>query len=176
MPNYLFAKKIQDAIVAGIRDCGEQIFKDSQMYVPVDKGQLKKSGRTKKIYNGFQIAYRTPYAAAVEYGYGPMVERVSRHWVREHFRKYRHFRKIVNVKTGRVYTHVLGPPRLYNGVMARRLLPVDIKRKMKNKQLVTAHFRGPFDRRVGRVVGRFYLRTAVDNYLSDLPVFIAAHL
>lgn len=176
MAQYLFTKKLRDAIVAGIIECGEQIFKDSQMYVPVDKGHLKKSGRTRKIYNGFQISYRSPYAAAVEYGYGPMTEHVKRHWVREHFRKYRHFRKVFNVKTGRTYTHVLGPPRPYNGVMARRLVPVDIKRKMKKNQFVQAHYRGPFDRQVGRHVGRFYLRTAIDNYLPALPQYIAKHL
>lgn len=178
MPQYLFTAKIKDAIVAGIRDCGEAIFMDSQQHVPVDKGTLKKSGTIRKITNGIKITYRAKHAAPIEFGYGKHNEIVKRHAVRAHFRKYRHYHSVFNVKTGKKVTHILGPIHKVNGVNVRTIKPVHIKRKMKraNWQAVKAHSRGPYQRTINSRVGRFYLRNAIDNWYPDLGVFIQKRL
>src|SRR6476619_6947358 len=107
MPKYLFTKVLQDAIVAGIRECGEDIFNMSQYLVPVASGKLKKSGKIKKIPMGIEITYSSDHAAPVEFGTRTRRESVKRHWVRPHFRQYNHYHKIRNVRSNRVTTHIV---------------------------------------------------------------------
>lgn len=173
MAYYGFARVLKQAILEGIWDCGDAIFSTSQTLVPVDKGHLKKSGRVRRLRNGVQIAYRTPYAAAVEFGWNRHGEYVKRHWVRAHYRKYHHFRRIVNVKTGAVQTHTLGPWKMSHGVRTRKLVPINIRKKMKNKIYVSAHNRGPFVRRdIRERLGEHYLTDAVTNHIGDISLFI----
>jgi hypothetical protein len=76
--------RLKDTMVRGLQDFGQAVFALSQQsgYVPVDKGTLKKSGVFRLLPNGFEIAYRTPYAAPVHFGVAEHDERVRQHWVR----------------------------------------------------------------------------------------------
>ena len=63
---------IRKAISEGIYRNAERIFNLSQntaaCYVPVDTGNLKRSGVIERITGGARIAYRAPYSADVEFG------------------------------------------------------------------------------------------------------------
>ena len=61
-------KLIPNAIVKGIQDTLEDIFAQSQEYVPVDNGILVNSGDVIPLKNGGQIIYTAPYAARMEFG------------------------------------------------------------------------------------------------------------
>lgn len=177
MPRYKFPKQITDAIVAGIRDCGDAIFLLSQQMVPVDKGTLKKSGRTRRIYNGHQIAYRARYAAAVEFGVKRHREVARRHHVRAHYRKFHHIRSIMT-KGGVISHHWVKPSSSWKaGLGFKTIRPIDIKVRMRNKVYVRAHDRGPVvrDDVVGRV-GERYLQNAIDNTFPDLMLYIQNRL
>ena len=60
------------AIVEGLRRNGERMFaisqKNSEGFVPVDRGILRQSGFTKRLKNGIRIGYGAPYSARVEFG------------------------------------------------------------------------------------------------------------
>jgi len=60
--------KIIEAVVLGIQRNGDRIFDISQQKVPVDTGNLKRSGFVNRLDNGIEMGYRAPYAAAVENG------------------------------------------------------------------------------------------------------------
>ena len=173
MAYYGFAKILKQAIIDGIHDCGDAIFATSQTLVPVDTGHLKKSGSIAHLKNGVRIKYRAPYAGAVEFGWNRHGEYVRRHWVRAHYRKFRHYRRIVNVKTGVVQTHTLGPVKMRHGVPTRTLVPIDIRRKMKHKIAVSGHYRGPFVRPdIREKLPDHYLTDAITNHLPDILMFI----
>lgn len=91
------------AMTRGLQDFGEAVFLLSQQpgYVPVDKGTLKKSGVLRLLPNGFEIVYRTPYAAPVHFGVPEHDETVRRHWVRP-------FRRI-KPRSTLVHGHFRGP-------------------------------------------------------------------
>ncbi len=91
-------KKITVRLVEGLHDAGDEIFTESQVNVPVDKGMLKRSGTLIKLINGFRIYYRTSYAKRQEFGVAPgTVEHVKKHQVRAHMRKQKNRRKKVSV-------------------------------------------------------------------------------
>jgi len=70
--NKRLKQKISKAVIEGIRKNADRIFDLSQDttagYVPVDIGTLKLSGISEDIKGGKKIAYRTNYAAQVEFG------------------------------------------------------------------------------------------------------------
>jgi len=59
------------AMVRALRMSGEAAFHKSQQRVPVKTGRLKASGRFRTVPGGFNISYRTPYAARIEFGIRP---------------------------------------------------------------------------------------------------------
>lgn len=63
---------ITQMIIKGIQRNGERIFNISQdtatCFVPVDTGNLKRSGSVEPLSNGVRIIYRAPYASEVEVG------------------------------------------------------------------------------------------------------------
>ncbi len=63
------AKKDAKNIAAGLQKCAEVLLKKSQMFVPVDTGALKKSGRVVVTGSGFGakafVQYDGPYAIYV---------------------------------------------------------------------------------------------------------------
>ena len=79
--------RLISAMEAGLGRAVEEIFAFSQRDVPVDKGTLKKSGGIRKIPNGWEIFYRTPYAPTVEFGFDAHEQRVRRHYVMDHQRR-----------------------------------------------------------------------------------------
>lgn len=176
MPKYLFTKVIEDAIIAGIRECGEDIFNMSQYLVPVATGKLKRSGKIKKIAKGIQITYTSDHASPVEFGTGHRRESVKKHWVRQHFRRYIHKHAIRNVRTGKRTTHQLGPITNRKGSLYATINPVHIKVKLKNKVLVKGHDRGPFSRYSRGMYPRRYFRTAIDNIYPDVVQYIENYL
>jgi hypothetical protein len=102
--------RLSSTAVKGIQDLGEAIFYLSQRYVPVDKGFLKKSGVFRRLPNGFEIVYRTPYAAAVHFGVPEHDERVRQHWVRTYSMRPRPAGpRRVKARTVLVHGHYRGP-------------------------------------------------------------------
>ena len=85
-------KLIPNAIVKGIQDTLEDIFAQSQEYVPVDNGILVNSGDVIPLKNGGQIIYTAPYAARMEFGdsfrpfRGTQTVSFSRHKREAHYR------------------------------------------------------------------------------------------
>tara|TARA_R100000808_G_scaffold2947_3_gene11041 strand:- start:10232 stop:10822 length:591 start_codon:yes stop_codon:yes gene_type:complete len=57
--------KILKAITKGVQVNGKHVFQRSQQYVPVQTGQLKKSGGFSAKKDGWILNYRAPYAADV---------------------------------------------------------------------------------------------------------------
>jgi len=58
--------KILKAITNGVQVNGKHVFQRSQQYVPVQTGQLKKSGGFSAKKDGWILKYNAPYAADVE--------------------------------------------------------------------------------------------------------------
>ena len=90
-------KKIEDAVIRGIRRNAERIFNLSQStsscYVPIDKGFLSHSGYKSDTDKGSEIGYRAPYSHDVEFGApekpitGTQIVKVKSHKVRSYKRK-----------------------------------------------------------------------------------------
>ncbi len=97
------------AMEAGLGKAAEEIFTYSQRIVPVDKGTLKKSGGIRKIKGGWEIFYRTPYAAVVEYGFDAHEQWVTRHYVSQHERRRFRGRKLRPRRYISVRAHWRGP-------------------------------------------------------------------
>lgn len=102
--------KLEDRLIAAmvraIHDWGDLVFTTSQRDVPVDKGTLKKSGILRKLPNGIEIVYRTPYAWPVHEGVPEHDERVRQHFVRSHLRRKR---RQARRRTIMVRSHLRGP-------------------------------------------------------------------
>jgi hypothetical protein len=105
-----FEDSLTQAMVRGLQDAGEAMFVIADRDVPVDKGTLKKSGTFRRLPDGFEIAYRTPYAAAVHFGVSAHTEQVRRHWVRAHRMRIRpQSTMAVRRRTVQVAGHFRGP-------------------------------------------------------------------
>lgn len=61
-------RTLQIAITRAMQELGQAVFMKSQANVPVQKGDLKASGRITKIAGGFRIRYTKKYSARREYG------------------------------------------------------------------------------------------------------------
>jgi hypothetical protein len=79
-----FEDRLRRAMVRGLQDAGEKMFTESDRDVPVDKGELKKSGVFRRLPDGFEIVYRSGHAVPVHFGVPAHDEWVRRHWVRPH--------------------------------------------------------------------------------------------
>jgi hypothetical protein len=136
------------AMVRGLQDFGDVVFTDSQRDVPVDRGTLKKSGVFRRLPDGFEIAYRAPYAAPVHFGVKAHDEQVRRHYVRLHRRKI-YMRTVM--RKGR-------PTRYYRHGMVR------------------AHYRGPFTRHVKDRPARPWLQDSLDRHMPELGQYLGRQL
>jgi hypothetical protein len=67
--------EIVRALELAVRDMGDVIFAQSQVYVPRDDSTLAHSGSIEYLPDGVIIRYRAIHAAAVERGHGPVVIR-----------------------------------------------------------------------------------------------------
>ena len=132
------------AALKGLQDFGEAVFTLSQRGVPVDKGTLKKSGVLRLLPNGFEIAYRTPYAAPVHFGVPEHDERVQRHFVHPYQRK--------TARGGVLF----GSPR----------------RIRTRSVLVHGHYRGPFSRHMRDRAARPWLQDAFDELYPELGKYL----
>lgn len=101
--------KLTRAMESGLRKAVDEIFAISQRDVPVDKGTLKKSGGIRRIKGGWEIYYRTPYAAPVEFGFEAHQQWVRRHYVMEHERRRFRGRKLRPRRYISVRAHYRGP-------------------------------------------------------------------
>lgn len=140
-----YPEKFVKDLLQGLYDAGDETFKRSQQYVPVDRGKLKSSGVPIKLPNGFRIVYRTTYAACQEFGVEPgTTEQVQQHTVKKH-QVATHQRTMKKTgKTVTVPTHWRGPFE-----------------------------RGPFTRvyRDG-IPGKFYLSKAWDEVRPKITEFV----
>jgi hypothetical protein len=117
MPPSILKVKDPDQVVRALvqvfHDAGDEIFNQSQIDCPVDKGTLKSSGVLEKLRNGFRIVYRTSYAARQEFGVEPgTTEEVRRHTVKKHtVRAHTQERKgkVVHVRKHEQPEHERGP-------------------------------------------------------------------
>lgn len=91
-------RDLTQGLMNGLRRFVDQVFFLSQVYVPVDRGTLKKSGTVRPVQGGFEIAYRTPYAAPVEFGYPEHWQHVRRHRVRQHRRRLGRYKRYSDVR------------------------------------------------------------------------------
>lgn len=76
--------EIEDRIIQGflrgLQDMGVQAFQRSQRLVPVDTGNLKRSGSVRLTPDGVEIRYSAPYAMNVELGHLRRNTTVNAHW------------------------------------------------------------------------------------------------
>ena len=65
------ADRIPAILDRGVEQTAREAFRDSQQYVPVDEGDLKQSGKVRRLSTGrWEIRYTEDYAVAVERGHG----------------------------------------------------------------------------------------------------------
>lgn len=96
---------MEQALVRGVQDVGDQMFTESQRIVNVDRGTLKKSGFIRYLRDGVEFGYRTPYARRVNSGVAADYwEAVRRHVVRSHRRRLPAAKRYVRVRQ-----HMRGP-------------------------------------------------------------------
>lgn len=61
-------KEVEDRITKALLELGDSVFARSQALVPVQTGELKRSGSSGIYGNHFRVEYTAPYAADVEFG------------------------------------------------------------------------------------------------------------
>ena len=60
-------KEVEDRITKALLELGDSVFARSQALVPVQTGELKRSGSSGIYGNHFRVEYTAPYAADVEF-------------------------------------------------------------------------------------------------------------
>ncbi len=101
MSNTLFRTKVKEALIEAIHERVKDAYGRSQVKVPVDTGDLKRSGTEEDLDNGAKVEYKKEYASIVERGFPEHYEQIKGHYkkngvfVRNHTRKVKE-RKPVN--------------------------------------------------------------------------------
>ena len=142
-----YSPQLYRRVVSALQQGAEETFTLSQVYVPVDRGALKKSGTLELTSTGAIIAYRTSYAAKMESGLPPgATVEVPRHTIKAHRRR-------GHSVTRRGRTVLIPATR------------------------VERHERGPFTKTYHQGFrGRFYLGRAWDEVRLRLKWFLAEQL
>ncbi len=163
-------QEVRNRIIYAAHRLGRSIFDESQIYVPVKTGALKRSGVLRTLPNGFVIQYTVHYASKQEFGVPPgFTEEVGKHTVRKHTRK-----GIVKARRGTINI----PRHAYYNKEGKRITvkrhrrSIDVPAGMR-LETVKKHERGPFTRRYPRgLEGKFYLTRAYEAHREELQTEI----
>lgn len=146
---------------AAIHRVGQEMWRISQMYVPVDSGDLKRSGKLFLIPNGFILRYGMPYSARIEYGMRAHTEHVRKARVRAHRRRTKRRKSPVARAMARY-------GRLPRGYV--------VKRFTETSTWVRGHTRKAHSRKVPRQRAQPYMRPARYQVLRRLPRLLRQEL
>jgi len=144
-----------------IHRLGSEMYRISQMYVPVDKGNLKRSGQLILIPKGFILRYTKAYARRIEYGMAAHTEHVRHSHVRAHRRRTKRRKSPAERAKARY------------GRMPRGYV---VKRFTATHTWVRGHTRRPHSRKVPRQAAQPYIRPARSQVLKRMPRLLRQQL
>lgn len=153
--------RMNPAMEAVLHRVGLEMHRISQMYVPVDKGDLKRSGKVFLIPGGFILRYGMPYARRIEYGMAAHTERVRKARVKAHRRRVKK-RRSPEERARKRFGYL---PRGYV-----------VKRFGEHHTWVRGHTRKSHIRNVPRQKAQPYIRPARYQVLRRMPRLLRQQL